>query len=68
MKLYPRVGRLNPAGLEKISRCDDYEQLRSVVETYGVCFCFSRHHYSRILLTLIGLFHVIFYRFRYGWS
>lgn len=36
MKLYPRIGRLNPAGLEQISRCDDYEQLRAVVEMYGV--------------------------------
>lgn len=35
MKLYPRVGRLNPAGLKMLSDCSDYEEVVRVAEYYA---------------------------------
>lgn len=34
-KLYPLCGRLHPDGLTKLSRCDDFDQVRSVAEYYA---------------------------------
>jgi len=34
-KLYPELGILHPEGTFKLSKCDDQEQVRQVVETYN---------------------------------
>ena len=34
-QLYPRVGRLNPAGLKMLSDCSDYEEVVRVAEYYA---------------------------------
>jgi V-type H+-transporting ATPase subunit d len=35
-KLYPSVGKLFPDGVGKLARCDDYDQVKSVIEQYPV--------------------------------
>lgn len=35
-KLYPTCGKLHPDGLAVLARADDYEQVKSLAEYYGV--------------------------------
>jgi V-type H+-transporting ATPase subunit d len=35
LKLYPTCGRLFPDGLERLSKCDDFDQVRGVAEYYA---------------------------------
>lgn len=37
-KLYPTFGLLNPEGLGRLARADDFEQVRQAMEPYVVCF------------------------------
>ena len=39
VKLYPTCGKLSPGGLERLSNCDDQEQVRALAEHYAVGTC-----------------------------
>jgi len=34
-KLYPNFGRLRPEGINKLSKADDYDQVRAAIESYS---------------------------------
>ncbi len=37
-KLYPTCGKLYPDGLTKLAKCEDYDQVKAVADSYPVRF------------------------------
>ena len=35
-KLYPKCGKLNPDGLARLAKAEDYDQVRQVADCYAV--------------------------------
>ena len=48
-KLYPTCGKLYPDGLNRLARCEDYEGVKGVAESYPVRLLFHLFHSSGLM-------------------
>lgn len=64
-KLYPRLGKLYPDGLNMLGRADDYEQVRAVADYYAVSSLFSFLHIKNISVILIKISYLLCVIFRH---
>ena len=63
-KLYPRCGQLYPAGLARLAKAEDYDQVRNIADCYGVCLVYF-WFMTRCLFYFIFIHHLVILDFNF---